>query len=201
MHDPARDQGHAGRQLGGSRTALFMWTTDPMLRHALDVIDAWGFTYKTVAFYWVKLNKGRGGIFLAPRDFFTGMGFWTRANPELCLLATRGKPRRQGTDVAKLLIAARREHSRKPDETYRRIERLVDGPYLELFARTTQPGWDMLGNQAGLFDGGPVGPVAGRRAAGAGCAGLTIRCIGHVAHHPGGRIGQPFPGLRALCMR
>ena len=127
-----------------------------MLRHAMDVIEAWGFTYKTVAFYWVKLNKGRGGIFLSPSDFFTGMGFWTRANPELCLLATRGKPQRRATDVAKLLIEARREHSRKPDETYARIERLVDGPYLELFARASRPGWDRLGNQAGLFDQGPV---------------------------------------------
>ena len=136
--------------------ALFLWTTDPMLRHALEVIEAWGFTYKTVAFYWVKLNRNRGGMFLEPRDFFTGMGFWTRANPELCLLATRGKPQRRATDVAKLLVAARREHSRKPDETYDRIERLVDGPYLELFARATRPGWDRLGNQAGLFDQGPV---------------------------------------------
>ena len=136
--------------------ALFLWTTDPMLRHALEVIEAWGFTYKTVAFYWVKLNRNRGGMFLAPSDFFTGMGFWTRANPELCLLATRGKPRRRATDVAKLMVAARREHSRKPDETYARIERLVGGPYLELFARVSQPGWDRLGNQAGLFDQGPV---------------------------------------------
>ena len=84
------------------------------------------------------------------------MGFWTRANPELCLLATRGKPQRRATNVAKLLIEARREHSRKPDETYARIERLVDGPYLELFARASRPGWDRLGNQAGLFDRGPV---------------------------------------------
>ena len=84
-------------------------------------------------------------MFLSQRDFFTGMGFWTRANPELCLLATRGKPQRRATDVAKLLIAARREHSRKPDETYGRIERLVEGPYLELFARATRPGWDRRG--------------------------------------------------------
>jgi N6-adenosine-specific RNA methylase IME4 len=101
----------------GPDAALFLWTTDPMLRHALEVIEAWGFAYKTVAFYWVKLNKGRGDLFLAPRDFFTGMGFWTRANPEICLLATRGKPRRLAADVAKLVVAARREHSRKPDET------------------------------------------------------------------------------------
>jgi N6-adenosine-specific RNA methylase IME4 len=136
--------------------ALFLWTTDPMLRHAMEVLDAWGFAYKTVAFYWVKLNKGRDGSVLAPHDFFTGMGFWTRANPELCLLATRGHPQRRAADVAKLLLAPRREHSRKPDEAQARIERLVDGPYLELFARSSRPGWDSLGNQAGLFDAGPV---------------------------------------------
>ena len=136
--------------------ALFLWATDPMLRHALDVMEAWGFKYKTVAFYWVKLNKGADGMFLTPKDFFTGMGFWTRANPEMCLLGSRGQPKRQNTDVAKLLLAQRREHSRKPEMAYERIERLVDGPYLELFARAGRPGWDRLGNQAALFDAGPV---------------------------------------------
>ncbi len=93
---------------------------------------------------------------LAERDFFTGLGFWTRANPEPCLLATRGHPKRSAGDVRKLLISPRREHSRKPDETYALIERLLPGPYLELFARRSQPGWDGFGNQEGLFDRGPV---------------------------------------------
>jgi N6-adenosine-specific RNA methylase IME4 len=128
---------------------LLMWATDPLLPQALDVVRAWGFTYKTVGFYWVKRNLGGDG-------FFTGMGFWTRANPEMCLLATRGHPRRRGADVPRLLVAPRREHSRKPEEAYARIERLVEGPYLELFARATRPGWHTLGNQAGLFDGGRV---------------------------------------------
>jgi N6-adenosine-specific RNA methylase IME4 len=135
---------------------LFLWTTDPMLQHGLEVLAAWGFKYKTVAFYWVKLNKGQGGMFLTPRDFFTGMGFWTRANPELCLLGTRGHPRRRNGDVAKLLLAPRREHSRKPEAAYERIERLVDGPYLELFARAGKTGWDQLGDQSALFDAGSV---------------------------------------------
>ena len=95
------------------------------------------------------------------------MGFWTRANPEMCLLGSRGQPRRRNTDVAKLLLASRREHSRKPEQAYQRIERLVDGPYLELFARASQPGWDRLGNQAALFDAGagadPPAAVARRR--------------------------------------
>lgn len=136
--------------------ALFLWVTDPMLPRAFEVLEAWGFAYKTVAFCWVKLNKGRDQNRLRPEDFFTGMGFWTRANPELCLLATRGRPRRRGADVPRLLLAPRREHSRKPEEAYARIERLVDGPYLELFARASRPGWDVVGDQAGLFDHGPV---------------------------------------------
>jgi N6-adenosine-specific RNA methylase IME4 len=141
---------------------LLLWATDPLLPRALEVIEAWGFTYKTVGFYWVKLNKSAApitsgnGPLLAERDFFTGLGFWTRANPEPCLLATRGHPKRSAGDVPKLLIAPRREHSRKPDDAYGRIERLLPGPYLELFARQSRPGWDGWGNQPGLFDRGPV---------------------------------------------
>jgi N6-adenosine-specific RNA methylase IME4 len=155
------------RQWVADDAALLLWATDPLLPHALAVIEAWGFTYKTVGFYWVKLNKsvagrlsgdllGGNGPLLTERDFFTGLGFWTRANPEPCLLATRGHPKRRAGDVPKLLLAPRREHSRKPEEAYERIQRLLPGPYLELFARQSQPGWDSFGNQPGLFDRGPV---------------------------------------------
>ena len=128
---------------------LLLWATDPLLEKAFEVIRAWGFTYKTVGFYWVKQNRSGAG-------FFTGLGFWTRANPEPCLLATRGNPKRKAADVPKLVISPRREHSRKPDEVYERIERLCEGPYLELFARTTRPGWDAWGAEVGLFDRGRV---------------------------------------------
>lgn len=134
---------------------LLMWATDPLLDRALEVIRAWGFTYKTVGFYWAKLNKGAGRLLLREADFFTGMGFWTRANPEPCLLATKGHPKRRSGAVRKLVIAPRREHSRKPDEVQERIEQLAEGPYLEMFARTSRPGWDVWGLQAGLFDAGP----------------------------------------------
>ncbi|MFQ5985212.1 MAG: MT-A70 family methyltransferase [Alphaproteobacteria bacterium] len=137
-------------------SALFLWTTDPMLSQALEVIRAWGFKYKTVAFYWAKLNKAAPGLCFTERDFFTGLGYWTRANAEQCLLATRGAPKRRAKDVRRLLVAPRREHSRKPDAVYERIERLVEGPYLELFARNTRPGWDNWGDEVGLFDRGPV---------------------------------------------
>jgi N6-adenosine-specific RNA methylase IME4 len=129
--------------------ALFMWAVDPLLDRAFELIRAWGFEYKTVAFYWMKQNRKSDG-------FFTGLGYWTRANPEQCLLATRGKPRRLNKGVRKLIVAPRREHSRKPDNVREHIERLVGGPYLELFAREAKAGWECWGDQAGLFDRGAV---------------------------------------------
>jgi N6-adenosine-specific RNA methylase IME4 len=124
--------------------ALFLWATDPLLPRAIELIEAWGFVYKTVGFVWVKTNAVDGG-------FFTGMGFWTRANAELCLLATRGRPQRLAKDVRRLVIAPRREHSRKPDQVRERIERLVPGPRVELFARSSAPCWDSWGDEVELF--------------------------------------------------
>lgn len=125
---------------------LFLWSIKPMIQAALDVGRAWGFEYKTRAFCWVKLTKhGKQHM---------GMGHWTRANPEDCLLFTRGKPKRKSRSVRELIEAQVREHSRKPDETYERIEALVVGPYLELFARTHRPGWDQWGDQLGIWETG-----------------------------------------------
>ena len=130
--------------------ALLLWTTDPLLPTALEVIRAWGFTYKTVGFYWAKLNKSADPTTYQEASFFIGLGFWTRANPELCLLATRGHPYRRRADVKKLIVSPRREHSRKPDEAYQRIEALCEGPYLEMFARFSRPGWDRWGVESDL---------------------------------------------------
>jgi N6-adenosine-specific RNA methylase IME4 len=80
------------------------------------VIQASGFSYKTVGFYWAKLNKGNGKLLFDERSFFTGLGSWTGANPEPCLLATRGNPKRRSANVRKLVVSPRREHSRKPDD-------------------------------------------------------------------------------------
>lgn len=134
---------------------LFLWVTDPLLPAAFDVIRDWGFTYKTVGFYWAKLQKSADTAVYGERSFFAGLGFWTRANPELCLLATRGHPHRRRADVRKLIVSPRREHSRKPDEAYDRIEALCEGPYLEMFARAPHPGWDLWGIEAGLRGVGP----------------------------------------------
>ena len=81
--------------------ALFLWATDPLLPQALKVIAAWGFVYKTVAFTWVKTTKDGTG-------FPIGCGYWTRANPELCILATKGRPQRLSRSVPQLIVAPRR---------------------------------------------------------------------------------------------
>ena len=129
---------------------LFCWVVWPSMPQALKVIEAWGFAYKTCAFCW---NKGNT-LPLFPDDFEDkmGLGYWTRANSEVCLLATRGKPKRQHADVRQIIQAPLREHSRKPDEIYGRIERLVNGPYLEMFARQRMPGWDSWGNEVEKFN-------------------------------------------------
>ena len=135
---------------------LLLWVTDPFLPRAIEVMKAWGFEYKTEGFCWIKTNNNADLDHLSEKDFFFGLGYWTRANPERCLLATRGKPKCLAHDVRRLVIAPRREHSRKPYEIYERIERFANGPFLELFARETRPGWDTWGNQQGLFDDGAV---------------------------------------------
>jgi N6-adenosine-specific RNA methylase IME4 len=123
--------------------ALFLWAVDCMLPEALNVGTAWGFKFKTVAFTWAK-TKLDGG-------FHTGLGHWTRGNPEMCLLFTRGKPKRQSKGVRQLIVAGRREHSRKPEEARERIEALVPGERIELFARDPRPGWSSWGDQTDRF--------------------------------------------------
>ena len=138
-------------QLATPDCVLFMWTCWPVLQRSLRVLEGWGFTYKTCAFSWMKADPYR--LFADDKTPFAGMGYWTRANTEPCLLATRGKPKRLHADVRQGIIAPRREHSRKPDEIHGRIERLVSGPYLELFARAQRPGWDVWGNETDKFSG------------------------------------------------
>ena len=133
--------------------ALFLWVTDPMLPEAFKLIDAWGFAYKTVAFMWAKLNASAPRLMFSEKDFFTGMGYWTRANPELCLLATKGKPKRLSKAVRRLVVDHRREHSRKPDSVAERIVDLMgDTPRIELFAREKRTGWETWGDEPEKFN-------------------------------------------------
>lgn len=127
--------------LAADDCALFLWATLPQLKEALSVIEAWGFKYKTTAFVWIKLNRKDSGI-------FWGLGYWTRSNAEICLLAMKGKPKRMATNIHQVIISHVEEHSKKPDEARRRIEALMgEVPRIELFARQTPPGWDVWGNE------------------------------------------------------
>ena len=129
------------KDISASDCILFMWVTMPKLNECFEVIEKWGFEYKTCAFTWIKQNKKSNSL-------FWGMGSWTRANAELCLIATKGKPKRQSAKVHSVIMSKIREHSRKPDETRDRIVELCgDMPRIELFARQSVDGWDCWGNE------------------------------------------------------
>lgn len=130
---------------------LVMWATAPHLKMAFELMDGWGFTYKTLAFSWLKADVSTLDLFPYPKDADMGMGFWTRSNGEVALLGTRGSPKRRDAGVRMGIIEPAREHSRKPDCVHERIERLVDGPYVELFARTRRKNWLSWGNDLGKF--------------------------------------------------
>ena len=131
------------KNISADDCVLFMWVTMPKLNECFDVIKAWGFDYKTCAFTWVKKNRKSDSL-------FWGMGRWTRANAELCLLATKGNPKRADAGVHSVIISPIEEHSKKPPETRDRIVRLLNGGGLskiELFARQVTDGWDCWGNE------------------------------------------------------
>ena len=124
---------------------LFMWATFPMMAEALKTIESWGFIYKTAAFVWVKQNS-------KSKTPFWGMGAYTRANAEVCLLAIRPKTKAKqqvlSNSVHQLLFAPKTSHSTKPPETRQLIEKLLgDVPRIELFARSKTEGWDVWGNE------------------------------------------------------
>lgn len=132
---------------------LFMWATFPKLYESAAVFSGWGFEYKTCAFVWIKTNRtvnpNQTSFIPADRfDSFWGMGRWTRANAEICLLGTKGHPKRLVADIHQLVYAPVSRHSRKPPEVRERIVRLCgDLPRIELFARESSEGWDAWGNE------------------------------------------------------
>lgn len=137
--------------LAGPDCALFLWCVMPELHGALDVIRAWGFNYKTVAFVWIKTNENDKFIDINGSGVHWGMGYWTRANAELCLLATKGSPKRIDKGVHQVVVSPVAEHSRKPDKVQQRIEQLLGPPsgetHLELFGRRTSTRWTVWGNE------------------------------------------------------
>ena len=153
------------RDLVERDSVCLMWVVDPMIETGYAVMRSWGFFPVTVGFYWVKTNRNSPG-------YFTGLGYYTRANPEQCILGVGGRLagdrwiKGRGLkvlahDVPRLIVSPRGKHSEKPVEAYERIERLFgDVSRLELFARSRRPGWDAFGNQV---DGSISLPETGSR--------------------------------------
>lgn len=134
-------------ELADENSLLYMWMVDWCPQDALDLIAHYGFRHITTAFTWVKTN-GEGALDVWDAStWHMGQGYWTRANPEACWLASRGAPPRLYADVRQLIVAPVMEHSRKPDEWLNRVERLGDGDYLELQARRPRKGWTSWGDE------------------------------------------------------
>lgn len=128
-------------EITASDSVLFLWTTFPQLPETLRVIEAWGFQYKSVAFVWLKQNR-------RALSWFYGLGYWTRSNAEICLLATKGHPKRISAAVHQLIVSPVEVHSKKPDVVRDKILELMgDLPRVELFARQHTPGWEAWGNE------------------------------------------------------
>jgi N6-adenosine-specific RNA methylase IME4 len=129
------------QNISDNNCILFMWVTMPKLNECFDIIKQWGFEYKTVGFTWIKKNKVKDTL-------FWGMGRWTRANPELCLIATKGKIKRMSASVHSVVESKIQRHSQKPGIVRNKIIQLVgDLPRIELFARQKTEGWDVWGNE------------------------------------------------------
>ena len=129
------------KNLSKDNCILFMWVTMPKLNECFALIESWGFEYKTCAFTWVKKNKLKN-------TWFMGMGRWTRANAELCLIATKGKPKRINAGLISVIDTPIERHSKKPDCVRGKIVELCgDLPRIELFAREKTEGWDVWGNE------------------------------------------------------
>ena len=141
-------------QLAAPDCALLMWATAPMLPDAINLMQAWGFTFKSAG-CWAKQSK-------TGEKWAFGTGYCFRSAAEFFLLGTIGRPAICSRSVRNLIVAPVREHSRKPEDQYHMAEQLFAGPYLELFARQSRPGWDSWGNETDKFDEFP-GPRRDRK--------------------------------------
>lgn len=144
------------KEIAAEKCFLLMWITSPKWTSALKLIESWGFTYKTVFFTWLKINKNNG----EPK---MGLGHYTRSCTEFCIIATRGNPKvkdfKRNNSINQVIVESPREHSRKPDEARERINQFFrpELKRIELFARTTpEPTaegivWDVWGNETTKF--------------------------------------------------
>ena len=128
-------------QIATDNAVLFMWCTFPYLDDQIKLFEHWGFEYRTLGFSWIKTNPKNG------KPFF-GVGYYAKSNCEVCLMGIKGRMKPVSNKVSSVIIAPRREHSRKPDEVRTRIVELFgDVPRVELFARQKTEGWDVWGNE------------------------------------------------------
>jgi N6-adenosine-specific RNA methylase IME4 len=121
---------------------LLLWATAPMIPAAIETMEAWNFTYKTMAAWAKQSSTGMKWAF--------GTGYIFRSAAEFILVGTQGRPKQKARNVRNLIVSPIREHSRKPD-IHPVLESLWDGPYCELFSRQPRPGWDAFGDQPDLF--------------------------------------------------
>jgi len=129
-------------ELADENCMMFMWATFPKLDSALELMKAWGFKYRTVAFVWVKMKNNMS----EPRG--DGIGFYTNNNAEIVLLGRKGKYWREEKNVRQIILEPKSKHSKKPDEIKERIVRLMGNiPRIELFSRDKTEGWDVWGNE------------------------------------------------------
>lgn len=129
------------QKISDKNCVLFLWVTFPCLLEGLRTLHEWGFKYKTCGFTWIKRNK-------VSDTWFFGLGHWTRANAEICLIAIKGTIKRVSNKVSQIVDTHIEEHSRKPEIVRDRIVELVgDLPRIELFARKNADGWDCWGNE------------------------------------------------------
>jgi N6-adenosine-specific RNA methylase IME4 len=137
--------------LAADDCALFLWATGPHIAVAsqVRVIEAWGFRPSTIAFVWIKTTRAASVVALGGKGLHVGQGYSSRSNAEFCFLATKGSPLRLVADVHQIVMAPVAEHSAKPEEVRRRIERLFPGPFLELYACRPAPGWSCWGDEIG----------------------------------------------------
>lgn len=134
------------QNITADNAALFLWVTMPRLLDGIACMKAWGFTYKTIAFVWIKANKRCTDLTVF--DPFMGAGSWSRSNAELCLLGFKGKMKRESASIRQVVYSPVRKHSQKPDEIRDYIVSLCgDLPRVEMFARQKFPGWDVWGNE------------------------------------------------------
>lgn len=140
------------RDIAASDAHVFLWITNPLLVEGvhLDLFQAWGVTPSSLAFVWIKLwnNFDTDQLRRTPlleQDLAFGMGYTTRQNAECCVLGTIGNAKRARADIRQVIISPRREHSRKPEEYYRRVEHYAPGPRIDMFAGRDRLGWTRWG--------------------------------------------------------